>query len=70
MSQKRHYNVRVFIEEVTEATPEIIERGVRVAGPTNKSTKELVTVKTTSDNLNTAIDRITSTLELYRESED
>jgi len=63
----KHYNIRVTIEEVTAARADVIERGVRVAGPLEKQTKELLSCRLVSGELNSGIDRIVETLNLHRE---
>jgi len=64
---QRHYNVRVYIEEVTGPQPEKIDRGVRISAPTERTALEVLNYKTQTNSLNTALERVQKVLELHVE---
>jgi hypothetical protein len=64
---RRHYNVRVYIEEVTEETK--VEAPGRAAHGQVEPRRELemLNYKTQTNSLNTALERVQKVLELHTE---
>lgn len=57
MEPNRHYNIQISVQEVTEAAPEKLERGVRVQPAIPKAHRDLLSVTLQADDLVSATAR-------------
>ena len=62
----KHWRVVIQIQEVTPAQPDKIERGARIAGPTERRVHEVAGLNVAADSESAAFGRAISALQALR----